>query len=157
MKLIKPLLALAVGLATALPADAATRISVGVDGRSGALSISTDQGYRDRDGRGDRWDRRHRRCLDERTIERRLYRSGYVRAWDFSLRGDRYFARASTRRGLIFALVIDAYDGSILRAEVIRRDRGGRGDHGDYGGRGDHGDYGGRGDHGDYDGHGRRG
>jgi hypothetical protein len=122
MKLIKPLLALAVGLATALPADAATRISVGVDGRSGAVSISAGQGYRDRDGR---WDRRQRRCLDERDIERRLYRSGYVRAWDIALYGDRYSARASTRRGVVFALVIDAYDGSILRAEIVRRGRGG--------------------------------
>jgi hypothetical protein len=130
MKLLKPLLALAVGLATALPADAATRISVGVDGRSGAVSISTGQDYRDRDGRGnrgDRWDRRQRRCLDERAIERRLYRSGYVRAWDIALYGDRYSARASNRRGMVFALVIDAYDGSILRAEIVRRDRGHRG------------------------------
>jgi len=127
MNVLKTALVVAVGLATALPAEAASSVSVRAGNGGAVISVTSDQGYDRYDRRGDRYDRRRGRCLDERTVERRLYRAGYVRAWDFRLIDDRYFVRAINRRGTMFALVIDAYDGSILRVSVVhRRDRYGR-------------------------------
>lgn len=129
MNVLKTALVVAVGLATALPAEAASSVSVRAGNGGAVIAVTSDHGYDRYDRRGDRWDRRHRRCLDERQIERRLYRAGYVRAWDFRLINDRYFVHAVNRRGTMFALVIDAYDGDILRVSVV--DRRGRWDRGD--------------------------
>lgn len=120
MRKLFPLAALGLALAVAAPA-LADDVRVGVSNNGVRIE------YRDHD-RGDyrhRGDyRRGHRWMDRRDVERHLYRHGYVRVYDMDRYGDSYYrARCVDRRGSLFLVTIDAYNGRIIRVQFIGRER----------------------------------
>jgi hypothetical protein len=117
MKFLLPMAALGMALMAAAPATAKTSVTVGA--RVGNVAIVV----RDGGARDGQWNRGQRRGLDRAYIEQRIYRSGYIRIDDLSYSGNVYFARAVTRRGAIFALTIDAYNGNFIRVQFVGNER----------------------------------
>ncbi len=110
MKKLVALAALGTTLASAIPAQAAG-LDIGI--RTGNVAVV----YRDHPGY---W--RSHRGIEREEIRQRIYRAGYVRIYDLDRYGDIYRARVVNRRGVIFALTLDAYDGGIRRVDIVGRE-----------------------------------
>ena len=123
MKKLVALAALGTALAVAIPAQAAS-LDLGI--RTGNVAVVFRDhpgyhGYRETES----W--RHHRWMEREEITQRIYRMGYVRIYDLDRDGDIYRARVVNRRGVIFALTLNAWDGGVRTADIVGREHFWRG------------------------------
>ena len=118
MNTLKTALVVAVGLATALPAEAASSVSVRAGNGGAVISVTSGHDYRDRGDRGTAGIAGASTSATSSVASTGRAISGRgTSAWSTTAT----MRARPTRRGVVFELVIDAYDGSVLRVSAVRR------------------------------------